>query len=182
MHYPKQYPTAVKSVIDYFQFKKIVIITSNEKCRKIFAEELYKTILGYQERTQDDVHQHMLLTKYEFNSDVIDDRQINDIMYSIKFLDTSLVILVCENEVTEVLFKVATKYAMLSFYRVWMVFDYVESDKVRPMPLQIINVVDDRTNNVAWGEQQIVNMSLVVARAQTAQYNVGGFNNPTNKR
>eukprot|EP00794_Sanderia_malayensis_P016058 gene16058-17681_t len=161
-NHPQGYQTAAKAVVDYFQLKKVAIIAANDSGRRRLAKEIFHQIEALQKRTLDDTHHHNQLFKYEFNNDVMSTKKLSSIMFETAYLDVTAIVLICPNDVVETVFKVAMKYSLLGYNRVWVTFDHevTTGNNLKAMPLQLVNIAQTRMTDAKWNANEVANLSL----------------------
>ena len=138
--YKTQFVKTIKATAQYFYQSSIGIITSTEQCNLLFAEDLRSEFVSMQKDIHRDDDEGVVINKFSFRTDPLHVAQLQHIMYTLKVKSTGLIILLLHASIVELVFKLASGYAMLSYDTVWMTVDFGAPVSTKFYPSQLLNL------------------------------------------
>ena len=148
------YIDSLVTFVEYLDVKKVAIMTTIDACNSAFSNSLQDNLkrkIQLMKEEESFVHQ------IKFKSDVASTREISRVLYDVKFHGPNLVIVVANDDVVDLIFKMADKYDLLGFDTTWALIEFNEKMVLTKMPLRVINL-SAKQDRLGWNETQIVNV------------------------
>lgn len=146
---------ALASLVRNFDFKKVALLTSNEPHHKMLSEKLVeslkKTMLNLM-REEHDVY------RIEFSTAPVSVDRIDQIVNDVNILGSSFIIVLANEEVTELIFKIAQKYDMLGLDTTWVLIEFNHERIFEKIPMRILNICMKEDARHDWNENQIASI------------------------
>ena len=148
------YVQALLSIVQYLELTKIEIIAAKDACHSAFSNSLQDKL---KRKIQLMKGEDSFLHQTRFNSEAILAREISRVLYDVKFHGPNLVIVVANDDVVDLIFKMADKYDLLGFDTTWALIEFNVKMVLTKMPLKVINL-SAKQARLGWNETQIVNV------------------------
>lgn len=102
--------------------------------------------------------QNTFYNKYEITDFPLSSREILKTLYEIQLHSFKAIIIIATTETAQVIFKLASQYGMLGFEKVWMTIEFNEKQRLKTMPLKLINLVADHDMTIKWNVMDVTNV------------------------
>ena len=137
--------------MEYLDLKKIAIVATKYPLDIQFAQGLFMKLLSLKgEKT--------FYNKYEITDFPLSSREILKILYEIQLQSFKAIIIIGNNEIAEVIFKLASQYGMLGFEKIWITIEFNEKQRMKIMPLKLINLIGNHDIKFKWNVMDMTNI------------------------
>ena len=137
--------------MEYLDLKKIAIVATKYSLDIQFAQILFLKLLSL--KGENTFH-----NKYEITDFPLSSREILKTLYEIQLHSFKAIIIIGNSETAEVIFKLASQYGMLGFEKVWITIEFNEKQRLKIMPLKLINLVANHDMKLKWNVTDMTNI------------------------
>ena len=136
--YKQEYIALIRILIKNLYLYPIAIITDTNECSKAFStklqQELNELIASIAKRPGNAVLHYQLTGASRYKS------ELSSILFDIKIKAAPVVILLCENDIAELIFESAAVFSLVSFNQVWLTINFNLEFENHHTPSQLLTI------------------------------------------
>ncbi len=142
--YKAVYIELIRSLMQNLYLWPVAIISDEDECALTFSTLLQKELKQVAKIVHPVDSQSSSTHLYKLNSTRGYVRDISNALFELRIQSASIIVLLCSDEVSTAVFKVASKFSALRFKKVWLMIQSktMVKDDIAPSQLLVVRVDD----------------------------------------
>eukprot|EP00794_Sanderia_malayensis_P015932 gene15932-17533_t len=160
--YTVEHQKAILVLHSHLRGMKVAILTSKEPCSRTFSKSLFNEFVKRNKKFQS--ADKINITLFSFVKFPLRIFEISSLISNIKISGASVIILICEKSIQEIVLQVAAKHDVIGFGQIWLIPEFQYTIKASLVPMQLITIerlINTKKASLVTEEQILTSFRIV---------------------